>query len=126
LLIASAALIGLNFAKDADAKLVLFNPHQNKTVIALTELIIPRTDTPCTNDASVHRNMDLFLSVASAADQKKFLAARALDHYSKKRYQRDFVNLTESEQVALLTPNPTHPFFEQFNTLTCQMIQRAQ
>jgi len=116
--IASAALAGLtasrlnwgmpnelvqNVAKDAGWNPVFLNAQQNKIVMALTELIIPRTDTPGANDASVHRYMDLFLSVGSAADQNKFTDGLAwLDDYSKQTHKREFVKCSEAEQMALL------------------------
>src|SRR5579863_4327755 len=43
-------------------KPVFFDEHQNETVIALTELIIPQTDTPGAKAALVNRFIDLMLN----------------------------------------------------------------
>ena len=142
--IASAALAGLataktnwampnelvqNVAKATDWKPAFFNPHQNETVMVLTERIIPRTDTPGANDAKVHRYLDLFLSVGNADDQKRFVDGLAwLDDSSKQTYKREFVKCSEEEQVALLnrvagaekekTPDTGHAFFNQAKNMT--------
>ena len=120
--IASAALAGLtasrinwgmpnelvqNVAKDAGWTPVFFNAQQNKTVMVLTELIIPRTDTPGANDANVHRYVDLFLLVGSAADQKKFTDGLAwLDDQSNQTYKREFVKCSEAEKWHCCTKWP--------------------
>src|SRR5438445_11766535 len=42
----------------------LFDDHQNQTVIALVDLIIPATDTPGATAALVNRHMDHILAAA--------------------------------------------------------------
>jgi hypothetical protein len=142
--IASAALAGLTSARSswsmppelvqsvanaADWKPVFFNPHQNETVAVLTNLIIPRTDTPGANDAKVHRYIDLFLSVGNAADQKQFVDGLAwLDDSSKQAYKQEFVKCSEEQQIALLTrvasadkekmSDTGHAFFGQAKNMT--------
>src|SRR5207237_1175033 len=41
---------------------VFFDAHQNETVVALTEMIIPETDTPGAKSALVNRFIDLMLN----------------------------------------------------------------
>ena len=49
-------------AQKAEWKPVLFDAHQNETVIALTDLIILATETPGAKEAQVNRFIDLILS----------------------------------------------------------------
>jgi hypothetical protein len=142
--IASATFIGLttshtnwgmprelvqNVAKAADWKPVFFNAHQIKTLMVLTNLIIPRTDTPGANDANVHRYLDLFMSVGNVADQKQFMDGLVwLDQYAKRTYKLEFVKCSEEQQTVVLnrmagldkTPieDAGHSFFNQVKNLT--------
>lgn len=132
--IASAAFVGLttgklgwslpgelvqNVAKVADWKPAFFNPQQNDIVTVLTELIIPRTDTPGANDAKVHRYIDLFLSVANSDEQTRFTDGLAsLDREAQKSYRKQFAKCTGDEQVALLNTNAGDPFFKQAKSMT--------
>jgi len=65
-------------------KPLFFNAHQNETVIVLSELIIPTTDTPGAKAAKVNEFVDLMLSEESE-DRK-----------------RDFKDATPEQQNALL------------------------
>jgi hypothetical protein len=118
--IASATLLGWNFAKAADWNPSFFNPHEDKTLMALTELIIPRTDTPGAYDANVHRYLGLFLSVAAPIDQKQFVDGLSwLDRMSQQHYKRDFADCTQDEQTGLLRPLANaNLFFNQAMTMT--------
>ena len=44
--------------------------HQNETLIALSDLIIPKTDTPGAKEALVNRFIDQVLAAESAQDQR--------------------------------------------------------
>jgi hypothetical protein len=48
--------------------------HQNETVIALSDLIIPDTDTPGAKVANVNRFVDLFLRDGSPVALESFIA----------------------------------------------------
>ena len=48
------------------------NAHQNATVIELTEMILPQTDTPGAKAALVNRFVDTVLEDADARDRKEF------------------------------------------------------
>jgi hypothetical protein len=78
--------------------------HQNDTVVALTELIIPQTDTPGAKAVNVNRFIDWVLFQAPPADRDKFLSGLAwIDDESTSRYQKDFVSAAGAQQTALLT-----------------------
>src|SRR5438034_3187091 len=51
----------------------VFDAHQNDTVVVLSELIIPQTDTPGAKAAKVNEFVDLVLDDASESDRKQFL-----------------------------------------------------
>ena len=120
-----------NVAKAPNWKPAFFNSHQNETLTILTELIIPRTDTPGANDAMVHRYIDLFMSAGNIADgqrQQLVDGLAWLDEYSKQLYKRTFVESREEDRVSILNQiasadnkEPTHPghaFFKQAKSLT--------
>lgn len=82
----------------------LLTPAQNTTVIALTELIIPETDTPGAKAVGVNRFVDRVLQGASRAEREKFFRGLAwMDEQSKAAAGRTFVSSTPMEQTALLT-----------------------
>jgi hypothetical protein len=89
----------------ADWKPLFFDAHQNETVIALTELIIPETDTPGAKAALVNRFLDLWLNEEEADRQKFFLEGLAwIDGRSIELYGKPFVDLSNEQQTRLLTP----------------------
>ena len=94
---------------DPNWKPVFFDEHQNETVIALTELIIPQTDTPGAKAALVNRFMDLWLSDEDADKQKVTIEGLAwIDARSIELHGKPFVGLTPEQQIALLTPLADH------------------
>jgi hypothetical protein len=102
----------------------LFDAHQNETVIALTERIIPATDTPGAKLALVNRHLDKLLHDGPAADQQRFLEGLAwLDGQAIRRHEKPFVRCSESEQVAMLQAmdtgsGPGNQFFRLAKSLT--------
>src|SRR5271163_4643629 len=50
----------------------VFDAHQNQTVIALTDLIIPATDTPGAQTANVNRYIDLLLADGPDSERSRF------------------------------------------------------
>ncbi len=80
-----------------------FDEHQNETVVALTELIIPATDTPGAKEAQVNRYIDLMLSESPAETQRRFLQGLVwLDGYSQRTYAAPFVKCSASQQTSIL------------------------
>lgn len=90
---------------DPNWKPLFFDEHQNETVVTLTELIIPETDTPGAKAALVNRYIDLELREDETARKKSFLEGLAwIDGRSLKLYGMPFVRLNVQQQSALLTP----------------------
>lgn len=81
------------------------NAHQNATVTAVAEMIIPATDTPGAKGARVNEFIDLILSEWCAeADSRRFLEGVAqTDERSRKMFGKDFVNCNAQQQTELLT-----------------------
>ncbi|MCZ2153380.1 MAG: gluconate 2-dehydrogenase subunit 3 family protein [Bryobacterales bacterium] len=77
--------------------------HQNQTVVLLTELIIPETDTPGAKAALVNRYIDLFLRDGEPAARNEFLAGlNWLDGYAIRSASAPFAMLPEARQIAIL------------------------
>jgi hypothetical protein len=82
----------------------ILSAQQNEAVIALTELIIPQTDTPGAKAAHVNRFIDGVLHDAPAAEREAFLRGlAATDERSRALYKKNFVAATPAQQTALLT-----------------------
>jgi Gluconate 2-dehydrogenase subunit 3 len=80
------------------------NPHQNATVITISELIIPATDTPGAKDAKVNEFIDLLLTEwFEPAETKQFLAGLAdVDACSKEKFSAAFIDSTPAQQTEVL------------------------
>jgi hypothetical protein len=82
----------------------VLNPQQNETIIALTELIIPQTETPGAKAARVNRFIDAVLQRAKPADRDSFLRGLTwMDERSRTQFRTDFVAATPAQQTELLT-----------------------
>jgi len=83
----------------------VLDPHQNATVVALTDVILPATDTPGAKEARVNEFIDLLLAEWSEAEERdQFLAGlTAVDTRSRELFGKDFVEGTAHDQTALLT-----------------------
>jgi hypothetical protein len=80
------------------------NPHQDATVVAIAELIIPQTETPGAKAVKVNEFIDLILSGwYDEADTSCFLAGLVdLDKRSRRLYGKAFIECAESQQKQLL------------------------
>jgi gluconate 2-dehydrogenase gamma chain len=77
---------------------------QNETVISLSELIIPQTDTPGAKAAKVNEFIDGVLAAAPPAERDKFLAGlRWVDARAQREFTKPFAAATPEQQTALLT-----------------------
>ncbi len=77
--------------------------HQNETLIRLSDLIIPETETPGAKGALVNRFIDLLLAAEDADTQKAFFNSLSyIDGESRRRYGDAFIFTAEEEQVELL------------------------
>ena len=115
-----------------DWQLRFFDAHQNETVIVLSDLIIPSTDTPGAKAALANRFIDLLLSASPLEEQERYIQAlSALDARCLKQYARPFVELAAGEQNEVLTllTHPSHdpqlaPSVQSFSILK-ESIARA-
>lgn len=81
------------------------NPHQNATITAIAEMIIPATDTPGAKAARVPEFIDLILTEWCTGDDcGQFLSGLAdTDVRSRKMFGKDFVGCDPQQQTELLT-----------------------
>ena len=82
----------------------VFTPHQNETVISLTELIIPQTNTAGAKAAQVNVFIDTVLDDANSTEREEFLRGLTwLDERSQELFGTNFIDAASNEQTALLT-----------------------
>jgi gluconate 2-dehydrogenase gamma chain len=97
---------GVDASKDLTApgwKPLFLDEHQNETLILLSDLMIPATDTPGAKGALVNRYIDLVLAAETPETQRAFLNSLGyLDGESMRRYKAAFRYLTREEQDDLL------------------------
>ncbi len=108
----------------------VLDAHQNETVIQLSELIIPATDTPGAKAAKVNEWVDLYLEDLAEDKGHAFLQGLGwLDGYAIRKHEQPFVKLTEAQQVAILEEldgaededlEPGAEFFADMKRLTVQ------
>lgn len=107
-----------------DWKPSFLDDHQNETVIALTDLIIPATDTPGAKAAHVNRYIDLFLRDGDPNQAGSVIAGLSwLDGHSIQQHGHPFVHLTAAQQTAMLqsleaSTGPNHDFFQRAKFMT--------
>jgi gluconate 2-dehydrogenase gamma chain len=127
---------GVDASKELAApgwKPLFLDEHQNETLIVLSDLIIPATDTPGAKEALVNRYIDLVLAADTTEKQRAFLSNLAyLDGESIRRYKAAFRYLSREDQDDLLhalayppggsgwtgeqVSDPGHTHFEQLKT----------
>jgi Gluconate 2-dehydrogenase subunit 3 len=80
------------------------NPHQNTTVVAMMDQIIPATDTPGAKGARVNEFIDVILTEWATDDERAdFLGGLAdVDKQSNRLFGKDFVDASSAQQIALL------------------------
>ena len=101
------------FPPDADASKDLARPdwsplflddHQNQTLIAFGDILIPETDTPGAKAALANRFVDQVLAAETHDTQRAFLDSLAyLDGASFERYRAAFVHLAPAQQTEIVT-----------------------
>jgi hypothetical protein len=82
-----------------------FDSHQNATVVAMIDLIIPATATPGAKGARVNEFMDVILTDwATAEERTNFLVGlETFDAQSNALFSKRFVDATTEQQTALLS-----------------------
>ena len=104
----SSPLLGFFRAAQAQVgegyKLRSLNAHQNDTVLAMIDQIIPATDTPGAKGARVNEFIDVILTEwATEAERASFLNGLAdVDKESHELYGKDFDAATAEQQLVLL------------------------
>jgi hypothetical protein len=84
-------------------KPLFLDEHQNETLIVLSDLMIPATDTPGAKEALVNRYIDLVLAAETRENQQSFLNNLAyLDGESIRHYKTAFRYLSPADQDDLL------------------------
>ena len=78
--------------------------HQNDTVVAMVDQIIPATDTPGAKDARVNEFMDVILTEwANDEERRNFLDGLAdVDRQSNALFGKDFASAAPAQQLVLL------------------------
>lgn len=97
---------GVDASKDLSGpgwKPLFLDEHQNETLIVLSDLIIPATDTPGAKEALVNRYIDLVLAAETPETRRAFLNSLGyLDGESIRRFKAAFVYLSRDDQDLLL------------------------
>ena len=80
------------------------DPHQNATVVAMMDQIIPATDTPGAKGALVNEFMDVILTEwANDEERRNFLSGLAeVDKQSNTLFAKDFADASSEQQIVLL------------------------
>lgn len=100
----------LAFARESRALLAntdslrTLNPHQDATVKALADMLIPRTDTPGASDLAVSEFIDLILTEwYEAAERSHFLdGLAAVDSRTEALHGKDFIHCSPEQKGELL------------------------
>ena len=119
-------------AAKSDWKPSFLDAHQNETVIALTDVIIPSTDTPGAKAARVNRYIDLFLRDGEQATRERFMSGlNWLDGESLRQHGHPFVHCAPAQQTATLEAmdsgrGPGHDFFRMAKSLTSRVYYNTE
>jgi len=81
-----------------------FNTVEGLAIVRLSDLIIPRTDTPGASDSGVPQFIDA--AASQSPERGKILreGIALLEKQAQDRHSKKFLDLAESEQIALLQP----------------------
>ena len=80
------------------------NPHQDATVKAMAELILPKTDTPGATDVGADEFIDLMLTEwYDEEDRTRFLNGLSeVDRHTKDLFGKNFVEASPDQQAEIL------------------------
>jgi hypothetical protein len=80
------------------------NPHQNDTVVAMIDLLVPATDTPGAKAARVNDFIDVILTDwATPEERSEFLTGLdGVDTFSSSLFGKKFIEITTEQQTTLL------------------------
>ena len=99
-----SALRAIHASLGSTPALKILNPHQDATVMAMAELILPQTDTPGAKAVRVNEFIDRIVADwYSDQDRVRFLAGLAtVDARTRSLFQKDFVDASPSQQSEIL------------------------
>ena len=81
-----------------------FNKHQYAAITELASLIIPTDETPGAREAKVNEYIDMIVGESSLDIKKVYLDGLAwLDKHSNAQHRKKFIDLTNKQQVEILT-----------------------
>ena len=116
----------------APSKPTFFQPSEFQTIEALSERIIPRSDTPGAKDAGVALLIDKAIVADPALVQPYRAGIADLNALAIKAYGSEFVLLTEQQQIAVLTPlsletdSPLGTFFRTVKNMTIDAYYKTE
>lgn len=99
-----SAFRAIHASLDTAPALKILNPHQDATVTAMAELILPQTDTPGAKAVRVNEFIDRIVADwYSDEDRARFLAGlAAVDARTQSLFQKDFVDGSAPQQSEIL------------------------
>jgi glucoside 3-dehydrogenase (cytochrome c) hitch-hiker subunit len=99
-----AAFRAIHTSLGPTSALMVLSSHQDATVTAMGELILPRTDTPGAKDARVNEFIDRILADwYSDRERAHFLAGLAdVDSRTRNLFSQNFVDASPSQQAEIL------------------------
>jgi hypothetical protein len=88
----------------SDYKIRTLNPHQNATLVIMTDIIIPETDTPGAKAVKVNEFIDLIMTEwAHDEERQRFLAGfEEVDKRTNALFGKDFVDATPAQQEEIV------------------------
>lgn len=103
LIAGAATLPSLALGQQTNWTPLSFDAHQNETVVVLSDIIIPATDTPGAKAANVNRYIDLIITDGVEAQRTQFYDGLGwLDNTATKTYGKTFVACTREQQIAIV------------------------
>jgi hypothetical protein len=113
--------------QEGDWKPGFFQDSEVETVAAISERILPETDTPGARAALVHQYIDFVLSRAEAENRDRFREGLVwLERRCTALLGKPFAELETARQDELLTGILENPFFHEVKRLTVEGYYRSE
>lgn len=109
-----------------------FQPEEFNTVEALSECIIPRSDTPGAKDAGVALLIDKAIMARPAVGPEYRAGIADLNVLSRASFGKEFAELSQEEKVRVLTPisleadSPLGQFFGLVKSMTIDAYYKTE
>ena len=81
-----------------------FHPAEYALLSRITDLIIPKTDTPGAVEAGVPDYIDGVVQANTGQRAKLRKGLEWMDHESRRRFKKKFLQLSEAQQIDILAP----------------------